>query len=319
MNAAPPGVRYPIRAVAKLTGLPLDTLRAWERRYMAVTPQRDGRQRVYTDADIVRLKLLRRAVWAGHAIGRAATMSDHELTAVLDAHVTPAGPPASALTGTIPAPAGVTAAAIPAGTFATALRSLDTAAVDAEFSRLAATVPPVALVRDVLMPAIRAAGDGWMHTAGRIAQEHMVSATMRHLMGSFLRLFVRQRGVTRLLFATPSGDRHELGILGAAMLAASAGTDVTYLGPDLPAAEIIAAAEASRANVVVLGLTLAARDTATAHEVQMLARELPATVEVWAGGAAASTYAAELGPRARALTDFDAYLAQLARLGYPHA
>lgn len=318
MNAAPPAARYPIRAVAKLTGIPLDTLRAWERRYQAVTPQRDGRQRVYTDADIARLNLLRRAVSAGHAIGRAAAMSDHELTAVLDAHA-PATPAAAAVTMASPAPAGLGVTALTADTFAAALRSLDTAAVDAEFSRLAATVPPVALVRDVLMPALRVAGDGWMHTAGRIAQEHLVSATMRHLMGSFLRLFMRQRGATRLLFATPSGDRHELGILGAAMLAASAGTDVTYLGPDLPAAEIIAAAEASGANVVVLGLTLAARDTATAHEVRVLARDLPATVELWAGGAAASAYTAELGPRARALTDFDAYLAQLARLGYPHA
>jgi DNA-binding transcriptional MerR regulator/methylmalonyl-CoA mutase cobalamin-binding subunit len=319
MNAAPPELRYPIRAVAKLTGIPLDTLRAWERRYRAVTPQRDGRQRVYTDADIARLNLLRRAVSAGHAIGRAAAMSDRELTAVLDAHVTLDGPPVSTVTATSPGPARVTAAATLTDKFAAALSALDTAAVDAEFSRLAATLPPVALVRDVLMPALRVAGDGWMHTAGRIAQEHLVSATMRHLMGSFLRLFVRQRGATRLLFATPSGDRHELGILGAAVLAASAGTDVTYLGPDLPAAEILAAAEASGADVVVLGLTLASADTATAHEVRMLARDLPAAVELWAGGAAASAYAAELGPRARTLTDLDAYLAQLTRLDYPHA
>ena len=40
---------YPIRAVAQLTGLSVDTLRAWERRYKAVSPQRQGRGRVYNE------------------------------------------------------------------------------------------------------------------------------------------------------------------------------------------------------------------------------------------------------------------------------
>src|SRR6185436_7231599 len=43
---------YPIRAVSKLTGIAIDTLRAWERRHRAVTPVRDDRGRMYTDADI---------------------------------------------------------------------------------------------------------------------------------------------------------------------------------------------------------------------------------------------------------------------------
>lgn len=275
MSTRAGSVRYPIRAVAKLTGLPLDTLRAWERRYGAVTPQRDGRQRVYTDADISRLKLLQRAVTAGHAISRATTLSDAELTTLLETHA-----PAPARTGPR-SPARDSAA------FSRALASLDTATIDVEFARLAASLPPVELVRDVLMPAIRTSGEDWLHQPGRMAQEHMVSATMRHLMGSFLRLFARRRGHTRLLFATPSGDRHELGILGAAMLAASAGTDVTYLGPDLPATEIVAAVTASRAQVVVLGLTLPTRDAATVREVRTLVRQLPPGVELWVGGAAA--------------------------------
>jgi DNA-binding transcriptional MerR regulator len=67
---------YPIRAVAKLTGLSIDTLRAWERRYAAVEPQRDDRGRLYSETDVRRLHLLRAAVERGHAIGRLATLSD---------------------------------------------------------------------------------------------------------------------------------------------------------------------------------------------------------------------------------------------------
>src|SRR4249920_1224114 len=70
---------YPIRAVSKLTGIGIDTLRAWERRHGAVTPIRDDRGRVYTDADIARLRLLRGAVEHGHTIGRLAGLTDAEL------------------------------------------------------------------------------------------------------------------------------------------------------------------------------------------------------------------------------------------------
>ena len=68
--------QYPIRAVAKLTGIAIDTLRAWERRHRAVTPVRDDRGRMYTDADIARLRLLRGAVEHGHSIGRLAGLTD---------------------------------------------------------------------------------------------------------------------------------------------------------------------------------------------------------------------------------------------------
>lgn len=39
-NSRDTPAHYPIRAVSKLTGVAIDTLRAWERRYSAVTPIR---------------------------------------------------------------------------------------------------------------------------------------------------------------------------------------------------------------------------------------------------------------------------------------
>ena len=74
MSKAP--AHYPIRAVSRLTGISIDTLRAWERRHDAVTPVRDERGRMYTDADVARLRLLRQAVEQGHSIGRLAGLTD---------------------------------------------------------------------------------------------------------------------------------------------------------------------------------------------------------------------------------------------------
>src|SRR5678816_3958310 len=83
-NARNPPAHYPIRAVSKLTGLGIDTLRAWERRHGAVTPIRDERGRMYTEADIARLRLLRGAVERGHSIGRLAGLTETELRQLTD-------------------------------------------------------------------------------------------------------------------------------------------------------------------------------------------------------------------------------------------
>jgi len=81
MSTRPAGpALYPIRAVSRLTGIGIDTLRAWERRYGAVTPTRDDRGRMYTEADVERLRLLNGAVERGHSIGRLAGLSNDQLT-----------------------------------------------------------------------------------------------------------------------------------------------------------------------------------------------------------------------------------------------
>ena len=71
-------------------------------------------------------------------------------------------------------------------------------------------------------------------------------------------MYARRRRAGRLLFATPPGERHEIGTLGAAMLAASGGLGVAYLGADLPAREIVDSVKPAGAQVLVLGLTTAA-------------------------------------------------------------
>ena len=78
---------YAIGTVSSLTGLDAHTIRAWERRHAAVVPVRSesGRRR-YGDADVERLRLLRSATEAGHAISSVAGRPDEELRALLAKH-----------------------------------------------------------------------------------------------------------------------------------------------------------------------------------------------------------------------------------------
>ena len=293
---------YPIRAVSRLTGIGIDTLRAWERRHGAVTPIRDGRGRMYTDDDVARLRLLRHAVEHGHTIGRLAGLADAELRRLAGAGGVSEAAPARRT--------AIDTAALTAG-----LQKYDATAIDQEISRLASVLPPLELLRDVLMPVLAQVGDDWHRGTARIAHEHLMSSTMRNILGSFLRLYARPGVSTRLLFATLAGERHEIGTLGAAMLAASSGLGVAYLGPDLPAREIVESVGPAGAQVLVLGLTATSAGRTKEHELRTIVRDLPKEVELWAGGRGAARHAALISPRGLVLRDYSAYQQELARIG----
>jgi DNA-binding transcriptional MerR regulator/glycosidase len=75
---------HPIRVVARRSGLKPDLIRAWERRYGAVQPGRDAdNERAYTEADIQRLILLRKAVDGGRRIGAIARLSTEALAGLV--------------------------------------------------------------------------------------------------------------------------------------------------------------------------------------------------------------------------------------------
>jgi DNA-binding transcriptional MerR regulator len=83
----PDQATYGIGAVARLTGIPLNSLRAWERRYALVAPRRgDGNQRQYSQGDVVRLQLIKQLVDRGHAISTVATLDEESLRERLELH-----------------------------------------------------------------------------------------------------------------------------------------------------------------------------------------------------------------------------------------
>jgi MerR family transcriptional regulator, light-induced transcriptional regulator len=289
---------YPIRAVARITGLSLDTLRAWERRYRVVAPARDDRGRMYSSDDVRRLQLLAAVVARGHAIGRAALLSNPQLDALLTAE--PDGTPAAS---------GREAGEDPAlrPLFA-ALETYDSAGVERELNRLSTLLRPRDLVRRVLFDALRRVGDEWHADRMTIAQEHILSAAVRNLLGSMMKLFARDDVPRRLLFATPGGERHEFGILAAAMLSAAGGLGVVYVGSDVPGRQIVDAAARSGVDAVVLGVlnTTASKDIR--KHLDYVATHLPGRIDLWVGGVLSKEAQKALtGRQVVILPEFDAF------------
>lgn len=265
--------RYPIRAVAKITGISLDTLRAWERRHQAVVPERSDRGRQYGPEQIERLVLLNRLVHKGHAIGGIASLTDLELRKLLEGQrfqgVHDAEPAARLI-----------------GPVLSAIESFDGLRAADELNRLAAALSPRDFIYDVVLPLMREVGNRWHNGAFAIAQEHLISEVLRNLLGSMIRLFRPSNPVMKLVLATPAGEPHEFGILASTMLAAVAGIETVYLGPDLPAREIASAAAHVGAQAILLGITVITETTA--REVTTVAAAMPEDAELWVGGASSA-------------------------------
>ncbi len=79
------GPVYRSGAVARLTGIPVQTLRVWERRYKIVGPRQSATgQRQYSAEDVARLTVIKQLVDSGHAIGSIAALELEELRSMLD-------------------------------------------------------------------------------------------------------------------------------------------------------------------------------------------------------------------------------------------
>ena len=252
-----------------MTGLSVDTLRAWERRYQVVSPTRSPHGRLYGDAEVQRFTRLRRVVGSGYSIGQAAALSEKELDAIASSPVAVADPISTEATLEL--------------IFA-AVKSFESGTIDDELGRLAAILSPADFVQRVALPLMRETGDRWHAGTLRTSQEHMVTESIRNLLGAMLRLCRPAEGRTRILAATPATELHSVGILAGCLLAAGRGFPVACLGANLPADEILFAAERTHPQVILLGITTKQPLPAAVETVRELAQSLPAETELWMGG-----------------------------------
>ena len=102
-----------------------------------------------------------------------------------------------------------------------------------------------------------------------MAEEHLVSEAVRSRLGHLLADAGGGVHGVAVLACAP-GERHELGLMMAAIALRRDGWKVVYLGADTPLADALALAEALSARV--LGLSLATATRATALEAALRRR-----------------------------------------------
>jgi MerR family transcriptional regulator, light-induced transcriptional regulator len=294
-------VRYPLRAVIRRTGLSADVLRAWERRYGAIQPDRTpGGQRLYSDADVERLVLLQRATAAGHSISEIARLDRDRLEALLDR---PGGSGGSA--------GAVAAAESHLRDAMATTEGLDSSGLEAVLKRATLSVGMELFVDTLLPRFLRAVGDRWHRGGITPAHEHLATQTVRRVLGWILEAYDAAPDAPQIVVATPASELHELGAMLVAAAAASEAWRVLYLGANLPAGDIAAAATQVQASVVALSVVYVDGEVAL-RELRETASGLPAETLMVIGGTVAARLERSLGDsQIRVLGDLDALRATL--------
>jgi MerR family transcriptional regulator, light-induced transcriptional regulator len=307
MLTDPTQPRYPVRVAAERSGVNPHLLRAWERRYRVVTPQRSqAGQRLYSDLDVQRLALLRQLTGQGHSISRLATLSLEELERIAAEdrnHLRQ-----SAAHSSQPEALEFRSAAIAAA------QRLDAVELQTVLERAAVSLGLTAFLENVAGEAIKQIGHGWETGSISVGQEHLATAVFRRVLDWILQTLVVRDPGARLVMATPPTQLHELGALLAAAAAAIEGWDVAYLGADLPVSEILRAASQTKARAVALSLVPPIHPSLV-HELTEIRRGLGSEVPLFIGGAAVDQQPelfASVGARVMgSLAEFRAELRQL--------
>lgn len=285
-------VRHPIKIVAQRTGLSPHLIRVWEKRYATIQPERSGgNQRLYSDSDIERLLLLKVVVDAGHSIGTVASLTLDQLRSL----ATSVGKPPLIVTQLPGArPPAFSPPPKPPETFLesafAAASALDTVTLERVLDEASIALGQVALLGQVIAPLVHRIGEAWRVGDLKVAHEHHATAVIRTFLGHSSRALAIHPAAPALLVTTPAGQLHELGAVMVAACASAHGWRVVYLGPSLPADEIVGAARQSGVRAVALSLVHPEDDPGIPEELARLRRLLPHEVAILAGGRACGSY-----------------------------
>jgi len=275
-----------MRVVAQRTGLTPELVRAWERRYHVVEPKRSpGGQRLYSDDDIEHLRRLHRAVLAGRSIGQVAVLERQALAELVrEDDVAP--------TATATLPDESTRVVTDARTRALdALRHLDGPRLAATLRQAALALPVPVFLDALVAPLLWEIGERWEDGRMQPVHERLASVEIHHVLTWLVQNAPVPPDAPVLAIATPSGQLMELGALMAAASAAALGWRVAWMGPNLPAQDIVLGVETLRPRAIAISLVHQTRDPALHRELEAIARGVAGRATLLVGGRAAPAHA----------------------------
>ena len=211
----------PIRTVSMLTGVNAVTLRAWERRYNLVTPQRTPKgHRLYTRQDVERIKQIVDLLSQGISVSHAGPLLEQ----------TPGA------TATTPAAESNDIWKNYQESMLSAIERFDEPALDGAYNDALSLYPVDIVSQRLTTPLLRLLGERWNKRETGVAEEHFFSVYLRNKLGTRIHHMNQRGGGPLLLLACLPGELHEIGLLFFALAAVNSGYRVLILGANTPLA-----------------------------------------------------------------------------------
>ena len=257
-----------ISQAALMLGVPVPTIRSWERRYgVGVAVRTQGSHRRYDLKALAELRDLRDAIAAGRRAGDAATLIKERSSGKRrSSHV---------------------------DDILNASTAFDTERVRRSLEDAAVELGLFEAIDMVVLPALREIGSLWEAGKCDVANEHLASQEVRAWLSVELRKPPRRgRGSGTILLACGPDDHHTIGLEAFYLILTRLGWRCRILGAQTPSASAVLAARESRATAVVISSHLRSARKAAIRTLQALDSETDAAL-FFAGNAFLSKSARE--------------------------
>jgi DNA-binding transcriptional MerR regulator len=229
---------FPIRVLAERTGVGASTLRAWERRYNLLTPQRTPKgHRVYSEQDVRIVERVLELLHEGHSLPAIAKQirQPEQPTDRWESAMGMTGVWRDYLQNTL-----------------RAIGDFSHERIEAIFNEASSLYPLDMVTERLIEPTLVALGEGWQTNPAGIAEEHFYTCWVRNRLGARFHHGYSQARGARILCACTPGDHHDIGLMLFALSAQFRGYRVLYFGPDLPLEQVKLIVERSGARAVIL-------------------------------------------------------------------
>lgn len=226
-----------IGELSRRTDVAPELLRAWERRYGLLHPTRtDGGYRLYSEADVERVRAMQSHLDAGVSAAEAAGL-------VLSGPETRLGTGrALALRGSLEA----------------ALDRFDGAAAHTVLDEALSELTVDTVLTEIVLAYLAELGARWERGEASIAQEHFASSLLRGRLLGLARGWDRGSGRRAVLACAP-GEFHDLPLIAFGLALRERGWRITFLGADTPIGTVVDAAAKVRPQLVVISASVGDR------------------------------------------------------------
>ena len=236
---------YNIGAIARLTGIPITTLHAWERRYgFPLAARSAGGHRLYSENDILLLRAVKGQIEQGlsarHAVVAVQKMAE-------EGHLHAAHPSAWFQAGALS-----TIPSVLRDELTSALLHSDLDQADRLLGEMLAFYSPEELTLQIIGPALNEIGEAWEQGRINIATEHLATNYLRHRMLLWMGTAPRSRDVSPIILACPLDEWHEGSLLMLGVLLRRQGWPVAYLGQNMPFPDLATYIQLIQPGAVVL-------------------------------------------------------------------
>ncbi len=262
--------QFTIRQVIDLTGVSEFTIRGWENRYQAVTPQRTEKgRRLYSSDELLKIKALKDLVDRGYQISSIASLNYKELQELLTESMLPV---------------------------ITSFQNEDVLKLLSHAEKFSwDRVKEIIFTQRqklgnkdfiflFIVPLIQEMNSLVDNSHFSIAQEHILSAMIKEELFSLRNSLPQKKSKARLVFTTPENELHELGILISSTIATLCGRPNLYIGVNTPKEQIVEICLRYEATHLILSSTYAKDKDALFSYLHFIDKQLPKNVVIGLGG-----------------------------------